>query len=78
MSETIIDNVTENITNNIIDNINDVTENKDEKIKYKKKAIPLALKKVVWNYWIGKEFGIANCLCCRITEISQMSFHCGR
>lgn len=48
-----------------------------EKVKYKKIPIPLSLKKIVWDKWIGREIGLSDCLCCRVTEISQMSFHCG-
>jgi hypothetical protein len=46
-------------------------------IKYKKKAIPIALKIQVWNKWIGEEIGKHKCLCCKNTDIIQMSFHCG-
>jgi hypothetical protein len=49
-----------------------------DKIKeYKKKAIPKALKRSVWDKHIGEEIGKAKCLCCNLTEITQMSFHCG-
>jgi hypothetical protein len=46
-------------------------------IKYKKKAIPIALKIQVWNKWIGEEIGKHKCLCCKTIDIIQMSFHCG-
>jgi hypothetical protein len=42
-----------------------------------KKAIPLMLKRHVWNRYIGEIVGNSPCYCCRITQISQMSFHCG-
>lgn len=45
--------------------------------KYKKKPIPHALKRAVWNYWIGEIIGATKCLCCKTTTISQMNFHCG-
>jgi hypothetical protein len=45
--------------------------------KYKKKTIPLSLKRVVWDYWIGEDIGRTKCLCCNVTQISQMNFHCG-
>jgi hypothetical protein len=45
--------------------------------KKKKKTIPAALKRKVWNKWIGEEIGKTKCLCCQLTEITQMSFHCG-
>ncbi len=44
---------------------------------YKKKYIPLPVKRNVWNKWIGKAFGTSLCLCCKLTEIDKMSFHCG-
>ena len=45
--------------------------------KYKKRAIPSAVKKVVWNTTIGEEIGKSKCYCCKSTDITQMSFHCG-
>lgn len=47
------------------------------KDKYKKKSISLVLKKKVWDKYIGLEIGKSKCLCCNITDIIQMSFHCG-
>ena len=44
---------------------------------YKKKSIPLALKRKVWDFWIGESVGKTKCPCCKLTEISQMSFSCG-
>lgn len=43
----------------------------------RKKAIPKAVKKAVWDKYIGEEIGKHVCLCCEKTEITQMSFHCG-
>jgi len=43
----------------------------------KKKSIPLALKKLVWNKYIGEVVGKAKCTCCELTDITQISFHCG-
>ncbi len=48
----------------------------DEK-PYKKKYIPLPVKRNVWNKWVGKALGTSLCLCCKLTEIDKMSFHCG-
>jgi len=31
----------------------------------------------VWNKYIGGRLGEAMCICCRVTSISQTSFHCG-
>ena len=43
----------------------------------KKKTIPSTVKKLVWNTNIGEEIGKTKCLCCRSTDITQMSFNCG-
>jgi len=51
--------------------------NDDNDIYYKKKKISLALKKNVWSKYIGIEKGISKCLCCKNTDIYQISFHCG-
>jgi hypothetical protein len=48
----------------------------DEK-PYKKKYIPKPVKRNVWNKWVGKALGTSLCLCCKLTEIDKMSFHCG-
>ena len=44
---------------------------------YKKQTIPIAVKKVVWNTYVGEYIGKTKCFCCRTTDIIQMSFHCG-
>jgi hypothetical protein len=44
---------------------------------YRKKSIPLTVKRLVWNKYIGEEKGKAKCYCCRLTDITHMSFHCG-
>jgi hypothetical protein len=45
--------------------------------KKKKKPISATIKKLVWNTHIGEEIGKAKCLCCNVTDITQMSFNCG-
>ena len=45
-------------------------------VKHKKK-ISDTLKRLVWNTNIGEEIGKTKCLCCKSTDITQMSFHCG-
>ena len=35
------------------------------------------LKRRVWDKFIGEAVGIAKCLCCKMTDISAFSFHCG-
>lgn len=44
---------------------------------YKKKKIPIALKRKVWSKWIGEDIGKTKCLCCKLTDITQMNFSCG-
>jgi hypothetical protein len=43
----------------------------------KKKPIPKALKIAVWDKYIGEIVGKTKCLCCKITDITQLKFHCG-
>jgi hypothetical protein len=45
--------------------------------KYKKKTIPKALKKQVWDTWVGSSVGETNCLCCGHEKVRQIEFHCG-
>ena len=56
--------------------------NNDNKIndkdkKKKKKPISVTIKRLVWNTHIGEEIGKAKCMCCKVTDITQMSFNCG-
>jgi hypothetical protein len=37
----------------------------------------LTLKRKVWEQQIGEDIGKSKCLCCRLTDITQLSFHCG-
>jgi hypothetical protein len=62
----------ENVVSSESDN-----EIKNVKPKKKKKPISSTIKKLVWNTNIGEEKGKSKCLCCKSTEITQMSFHCG-
>ena len=45
--------------------------------KKRKQPIPAAVKRIVWNKYIGETIGKSKCLCCNVTEITQLSFHCG-
>jgi hypothetical protein len=45
--------------------------------KYKKTPISLALKKLVWDNHIGLDIGRTKCVCCKTSEIIQISFHAG-
>jgi hypothetical protein len=64
-----------NTTNNI--NKNNIENSKIQLNKFKKKSIPLPLKRQVWNTYIGEEIGKSKCLCCKLTDITQLSFSCG-
>jgi DNA repair exonuclease SbcCD ATPase subunit len=59
--------------------ISTTNKNKEKAIemKPKKKAIPKMLKNKVWDKHIGIDIGQTKCLCCKITNISQLNFHCG-
>uniref|UniRef100_A0A6C0CTT0 C2H2-type domain-containing protein n=1 Tax=viral metagenome TaxID=1070528 RepID=A0A6C0CTT0_9ZZZZ len=71
----------ENInTNEIIEEINVIEEIPNTtigSIKKKKQAISATIKRLVWNTHIGEEIGKTKCLCCKITDITQLSFNCG-
>jgi hypothetical protein len=72
--------IQQHINTNLTENENDTEENKEEtsvQQPYKKKAIPKSLKMLVWHTYIGKEVGLAKCLCCKNKEITQMDFDCG-
>jgi hypothetical protein len=43
----------------------------------KKQSIASTLKRMVWNSNIGEEIGKSKCVCCKTTDITQLSFHCG-
>jgi hypothetical protein len=45
--------------------------------KYRKAPISLALKKLVWDEHIGLDIGRTKCVCCKTSEIIQISFHAG-
>ena len=46
-------------------------------VKKSKQKIPAAVRRIVWNDYIGQKFGIGKCFCCRKADIVQISFHCG-
>ena len=50
---------------------------RQKKEPVKKKSIPAAIKKLVWNKNIGEDVGKSKCYCCKSTDITQTSFHCG-
>jgi hypothetical protein len=49
----------------------------EPKPKYKKQTISLALKKLVWDKHICLDIGRTKCVCCKTSEIIQISFHAG-
>jgi 5-methylcytosine-specific restriction endonuclease McrA len=49
----------------------------DSLVKKKKKTISSTIKKLVWNTHVGEEIGKTKCLCCKSTDITQLSFNCG-
>ena len=54
------------------------TVKKEKKVEKKgKKTISSTVKKLVWNINIGEEIGKTKCVCCKSTDITQMSFNCG-
>jgi hypothetical protein len=71
LCEKIIKKIELKNTNSIKNTSNNTIE------KYKKSKIPYALKRVVWDRWIGEDNAKSNCLCCGLTIISQMNFSCG-
>ena len=58
-------------------NNKEVKEPTDTVKKTKKKQISSTIKKLVWNTNIGEEIGKSKCICCKSTDITQMSFNCG-
>lgn len=52
-------------------------EKETKEKKPKKKPIPVALKRNVWNKWIGEAIGKSKCMCCKLTEITMLNFACG-
>jgi hypothetical protein len=45
--------------------------------KPRKKTIPVALKRKVWDHWVGEQLGKTKCPCCKLTDITQLNFSCG-
>jgi len=58
-------------------NFNGVKNEATKPNHYKKKSIPKALKKQVWDKWVGENVGMTKCLCCNHQNIRQIEFHCG-
>ena len=62
--------------NNLIINYS-TTYNKIKNETKKKKSISINIKRLVWNMNIGEHIGKSKCLCCKSTDITQLSFNCG-
>ncbi len=71
------DDIKETTTKDNVKEINKKDNIKETNKKDKKKSIPLSLKRNVWNKYIGEAIGKTLCLCCKLTEISQLNFSCG-
>ena len=52
-------------------------EKKKEDMKSKKQAIPKAIKKIVWDTYIGPDIIKHRCVCCKRVTIDNTNFHCG-
>jgi|LakMenE01Jun11ns_1017448.scaffolds.fasta_scaffold9856589_3 hypothetical protein len=57
--------------------VREVSKKETVEIKKKKKPISATIKRLVWNSNIGEEIGKSKCMCCQVTDITQMSFNCG-
>jgi len=56
-----------------------IIESDTKKIKpiQRKAKIPAAVRKIVWNTYIGKDKNVGKCLCCDAEDISNINFECG-
>jgi hypothetical protein len=77
LTKTNIENAIEKQNKSKNKGINKGINKKKNTTTNKKKSIPLALKRKVWDFWIGESVGKIKCPCCKLTDISQMSFSCG-
>ena len=57
--------------------VNEVVPDVTNKSKKKKEKIPAAVRKIVWNTYIGKDNNVGKCLCCSAEDISNTNFECG-
>jgi hypothetical protein len=46
-------------------------------VKLKKKNISKLMKRRVWAKHIGEDIGKTKCLCCNMSDITQLTFNCG-
>jgi 5-methylcytosine-specific restriction endonuclease McrA len=66
-----------NEPNELEKEIDPIISTEPSKRKYTKKSISATMRRKVWDNCIGKKIGEAKCLCCKITDITQLSFNCG-
>jgi 5-methylcytosine-specific restriction endonuclease McrA len=66
-----------NICINGISNKFPSANNDNENKPKKKKKITHLMKRLVWDAHIGNNVGKAKCLCCKDTDLTQLSFTCG-
>ena len=52
-------------------------DNDKDKEKGKKKPIPKAVRKIIWDTYVGPDIIKHRCLCCKRAMIDNMSFDCG-
>ena len=52
-------------------------QEQDDDEPYKKKTISHLLKRRVWAEHVGEEVGKTKCMCCSLTDITQLTFVCG-
>ena len=90
-SSTTYNNRSDNESDDSSDYSSDNSSDVDNKKKFKKinnkvkpiyknirkKTIPSTVKRLVWNNFIGENIGKSKCYCCKLTDITQLSFHCG-
>jgi hypothetical protein len=58
--------------------VEEATIKNDKKVsKPKRKNISQLMKRRVWAKHIGEEIGKTKCLCCNMSDITQLTFNCG-
>ena len=73
-----VKSINSNIEKPIIKSKTNFSINKTIKEKKpRKKTIPVALKRKVWDHWVGEQIGKTKCPCCKLTDITQLNFSCG-
>ena len=64
---------------NEVDNTKQDTQPDDmqQPIHVRRKKIPIHIKTLVWNEYIGHDVNDNKCLCCKKEKINVRNFHCG-